>query len=167
MIFDCPEPQAPLDQGDIIDSCPIVRIAAFDPLDPDSPDVQSSLERVVVLTQTCDLLQSKVSRVVVAVAIDASTVIAEGLLKASDIRGPDRSGRVYGWHFLPASTDVGLPELIIDLRQVDTVPLDLLQQLCRDGHRNARLRPLFREHLAKHFGDTYSRIGLPEPYATE
>jgi len=25
----------------------------------------------------------------------------------------------------------------------------------------------YREHLAKHFADTFSRIGLPEPYETE
>jgi hypothetical protein len=29
------------------------------------------------------------------------------------------------------------------------------------------IQPLYREHLAKHFADTYSRIGLPEPYETE
>jgi hypothetical protein len=31
----------------------------------------------------------------------------------------------------------------------------------------ARLQPLYREHLAKHFADAYSRIGLPAPYETE
>jgi len=25
---------------------------------------------------------------------------------------------------------------------------------------------LYREHLANHFADTFSRIGLPEPYDT-
>jgi len=33
--------------------------------------------------------------------------------------------------------------------------------------RRARVQPLYREHLAKHFADTYSRIGLPEPYPTD
>jgi hypothetical protein len=34
------------------------------------------------------------------------------------------------------------------------------------GHRRARLQSLYREHLAKHFADTFSRIGLPRPYET-
>ena len=29
------------------------------------------------------------------------------------------------------------------------------------------LQPLYREHLAKHFADSYRRIGLPEPYETD
>lgn len=38
---------------------------------------------------------------------------------------------------------------------------------CQRGLRRARIQPLYREHLAKHFADTYSRIGLPEPYSTD
>ncbi len=29
------------------------------------------------------------------------------------------------------------------------------------------LQSPYREHLAKHFADTFSRIGLPEPYESE
>ncbi len=43
----------------------------------------------------------------------------------------------------------------------------LLTTLCQRGPRKARVQPLYREHLAKHFADTYSHIGLPEPYATD
>jgi hypothetical protein len=34
------------------------------------------------------------------------------------------------------------------------------------GQPRARLQPLYREHLAKHFADGFSRIGLPRPYET-
>jgi hypothetical protein len=33
-------------------------------------------------------------------------------------------------------------------------------------HRLARIQTPYREHLAKHFADTFSRIGLPQPYET-
>jgi hypothetical protein len=59
-----------------------------------------------------------------------------------------------------------MPESIVDLRQLHTVRLDLLVALCLRGQRRVRLQPLYREHLAKHFADTYSRIGLPDPYDT-
>jgi len=42
----------------------------------------------------------------------------------------------------------------------------LLRELCRAGKRRARLQTPYREHLAKHFADTFSRIGLPRPYET-
>jgi hypothetical protein len=36
-----------------------------------------------------------------------------------------------------------------------------------DPAAGARLLSPYREHLAKHFADTFSRIGLPEPYDTK
>lgn len=63
----------------------------------------------------------------VAIVHEAQVLVEEGIIKAGDIRGPIRAGRVYGWYFLPSS----------------------------------------EEHLAKHFADTFSRIGLPQPYETD
>ena len=59
-----------------------------------------------------------------------------------------------------------LNEMIVDLRQLHTVDVSHLRHLCQSGHRKARIKPIYREHLAKHFADTYSRIGLPRPYET-
>src|SRR5262249_12358720 len=101
------------------------------------------------------------------VVMDAQELVDQKLLKREDIRGPIRAGRVFGWYFLPKTADLGLPEMIVDLRQLHTVRLDLLTDLCRRGQRRARVQPLYREHLATHFADTYSRIGLPEPYPTD
>jgi hypothetical protein len=115
------------------------------------------------LTQTCDLTNQKAHNAVCAVVIDAQVMVDKQLLKPADIKGPIRAGRVFGWYFLPKNTDLGLPEMIVDLRQLHTVRLDLLTALCRRGQRKARVQPLFREH----FADTYSRIGLPAPYETE
>ncbi len=120
-----------------------------------------------MLTQTCDLALGKVPDVLVAALLDAGSLVAEGLLKAADVRGPIRGGRVYGWYFLPKNEELGLPESIVDLRRLHSARLDLLTALCQRGQRRAHIQPLYREHLAKHFADTYSRIGLPEPYPTD
>jgi hypothetical protein len=98
---------------------------------------------------------------------NAQALVDQGLLKAADIRGPIRAGRVFGWYFLPKDDALGLPEMIVDLRRLHTVRLDLLTALCQCGQRRARVQPLYREHLAKHFADTYSRIGLPAPHETD
>jgi hypothetical protein len=167
MIYRHPGPEEPIDQGDIIDACPLVTLDTADPSVVDVLPVRHSLERVLVLTQTCDLAQLRATRVVVAVAHEAQRLVDQGLLKPADVRGPIRGGRVFGWYFLPKCAESGLPESIVDLRQLHTVALDLLVALSRRGQRRVRLQPLYREHLAKHFADTYSRIGLPEPYDTE
>ena len=65
-----------------------------------------------------------------------------------------------------ADAALGLPEMIADLRRLHTVKLDVLRALCAAGRRAGRVQPLYREHLAKHFADTFSRIGLPRPYET-
>ena len=167
MIYRRPPQEDALDQGDIIEGCPLLYLGRFNPDDFTSLDTEHALQRVVVLSQTCDLAQGKIRDVAVAPLLDAQALVDQGLLKPTDIRGPIRGGRVWGWYFLPKSDELGLPESIVDLRQLHTVRLDLLTALCRRGQRRARIQPLYREHLAKHFADTYSRIGLPEPYPTD
>lgn len=167
MIYNLPAPDAPIDQGDIIDDCPILLVARFEAGALVLPEIDYALARVMVLTQTCDLANQKATHATVAVVYVAQTLVDQGLLKRADIRGPIRAGRVYGWYFLPRNVDFGLPEMIVDLRQLHTVRVDLLLALCRRGQRRARVQPLYREHLAKHLADTYSRIGLPQPYETE
>jgi hypothetical protein len=167
VIYASPSVQDPVDQGDIIDSCPILQIASFDPSAPSSPKVSCSMHRVIVLTQTCDLASRKTQRATVAIAHDAQFLVDQKLIKSADVRGPIRAGRVFGWYYLPSAPELGLVELIVDFRQLFTVPLDVLQVLCMSGQRKVRIEALYRAHLAKHFADTYRRIGLPEPYTTE
>lgn len=167
MIFRLPTPEEAIDQGDIIDECPLFYVSQFDSTRLFAPEVRCVPSRVVVLTQTCDLANGKTDQALCAVARDAETLIRDRLLKASEIRGPIRAGRVYGWYFLPKEPSLALPELVVDFHHLHSVRLDLLVALCRQGKRRARIQPLYREHLAKHFADTFSRIGLPEPYPTD
>ena len=167
MIYIRPDTVAPIDQGDLFAQCPIATIERFDPQDPGGPLVNASLAIVVVLTQTCDLAQARTSRATVAIAHSAEELINQGRLKSADVRGPIRSARVYGWYFLPSSSEFGIPELIVDFRNLHTVSISVLDSLRSIGFRKGRVLSPYREHLAKHFADTYSRIGLPEPYQTE
>lgn len=166
MIYDLPKADDSLDQGDIIDACPLAQVVTM----PDDPKQTSrgsvSQSRVIVLTQTCDLAQDKTPFVNVAEVYDAQNLVDNGILKPTDIKGPLRAGRVWGWYFLPADAALALPEMIVDFRRLYTLPLALLRGLCQGGQRRGRVRILYREHLAKHFADTFSRIGLPRPYET-
>jgi hypothetical protein len=167
MIYGETTPSDSIDQADIIDGCPLIFVSRFDLDRLDEIEIEFVPTRVLVLTQTCDLANRKTSIVTVAIVHDAQFLVSERLLKPADIRGPIRAGRVFGWYFLPASARLGLPEMVVDLRQLHTVRDDILTALCQRGRRRARLLSPYREHLAKHFADTFSRIGLPEPYESE
>lgn len=165
MIYDRPDPGDPLDQGDLIEGCPVVGIDAYD-LTLDELEFDQEPHRVLIVTQTCDFANAKVTGAVVAEAFDAQFLVETGVVKADQVRTKMRQGQMWGLYFLPADAALGLPEMVVDLRRLHTVRLDLLRDICRAGRRRGRVRPLYREHLAKHFADTYSRIGLPRPYET-
>jgi hypothetical protein len=160
--------QESISQGDVIEACPIFALEASGAeIDLNAPASRWE-ERVVVLTQSCDLAQNKVTRVLVAVVRSAQELVAQGVLKASAIRDHVRRGLVYGWYFLPVAPEpVALPECLVNLHDLHTVSRAVLERLIANGKRVCRIVTPYREHLAQHFAVTYMRIGLPEPYATE
>jgi hypothetical protein len=131
-----------VDQGDIFDDCPIALFESVPVPGAATVELTSELRRVYVLTQACDLAQHKVSNVVVAPVLDASQLVADGKLKASEVSGNIRAGRVHGWYFLPKSLSLGLPESIVDFRTLHTVRFDVLEQLSRAGKRIGHLESL-------------------------
>lgn len=166
MIYKAITPSIPLTQGDIIEDCPLVYV---EKLPSESGATQfaqgESRERVLVLTQACDLANTKTFKVQVAIVHETEHLVQAGILKGQTVREQVRRHQVFGWYFLPASDEI--PECLVDLRDVHTVPRELLEMLVNSGHRRVTLISPYREHLAQHFGVTYSRIALPEPYATQ
>jgi len=165
LIYRPAPPDEAVSQGDIFDECPIL---FWDDAGPDVGARMASVTvrvRAVVLTQACDLAQQKATRVLVAVVHGAQSLIDRGVLKSNLIRDQLRSHRVYGWYFLPAGP--ALPESVVDLRDLHTLPRRLLERLATEGKRVCRVATPYREHLAQHFATTYSRIGLPTPYETQ
>jgi hypothetical protein len=165
VIYHALAPHEPLSQGDIIDGCPI--FGAEEVSAALAPQAQATrwLVRAIVLTQACDLAQSKTNKVLVAVVHDAEDLIRKGVMKASAVRDHVRRGMVYGWYFLPAApAPMELPESIVDLRDVHTMSRRVLEHLVAQGRRIGRFTTPYREHLAQHFTVTYARIGLPEPF---
>ncbi len=164
MIYESPSADVSLSQGDVIDDCTVLAWKPFQAGSTES-DVGEYSVRVVVITQACDLAQTKSDRVLVAVVHVAQSLVDRGVLKAPQIRDQIRTHRVYGWYFLPAGD--GVPESVVDLRDLHTVPRTMLEELIADGKRLSRIVTPYREHLAQHFATTYSRIALPEPYETQ
>jgi hypothetical protein len=156
---------APLTHGDIVVGCTIIRFeSAHEGVIPRWILAQST-ERVLILTQACDIANGKVTRLQVAVVQDVEDVVALGQISRATIRDHVRLHRAFGLYFLP-EWEGHLSESIVDLRNIHTVPLKMLEELAQKGNR-VRLGTPYREHLAQHFAVTYSRIALPEPYQTK
>lgn len=168
MMYATPPVEEPLTQGDMLDCCPIFGLEVpASGVDLDASPARWR-ERVIVLTQACDLAQAKSTKVLVALLHPAQLLVERGVLKAAAIRDQVRRALVHGWYFLPAAAaPLPLPESIVDLRDLHTVPRAVLERLIAEGKRPCRLLPPYREHLAQHFAVTYMRIGLPAPYETE
>ena len=155
-MFVVPEKDVPLTQGDVLDECPLVSLEGDGPLDDlQSLPIKQWMSRVVVLTQACDLVQMKSNVVLVAQIIEAQALVDRGVLKGVTIRDQVRRHQVFGWYFLPAATaPVPLPESIVDLRDIHSVPRVVLEELIARqtrGHSPFAVprtpRPAFRRHL--------------------
>lgn len=125
MIHVRPSPNEAVDQGDLIDNLAVSGVRAATVAALEQADVEAYARRVVVLTQTCDFAQAKTTVVNVAEVFEAEALVQRGILKAADVRGPLRGARVWGFYFLPADAALGLPEMIVDLHRLHTVPLRL------------------------------------------
>ena len=54
-MFQRPPLESPLDQGDILEACPVLVIAEYDEESNSPTTTRFDRRRVIVLTQTCDL----------------------------------------------------------------------------------------------------------------
>jgi hypothetical protein len=165
MIYEQRGADEPLSQGDIIDECPIVFWEVTGRPEDPKPESATTQARVVVLTQACDLAQTRATRVLVAAVHQVQHLVDQSVLKAQMVRDQIRTHRVYGWYFLSAGAP--MPESLVDLRDLHTIPRAMLERLIQEGKRVCRLQTPYREHLSQHFSTTYGRIGLPEPYPTQ
>jgi hypothetical protein len=165
-MYDAVGSNSVLTQGDVLDECPVYTLVPADDSRGELLPRVFNL-RVIVLTQACDLAQTKSNRVVVAPVYPAERYVHEGLLKPTQIRDSIRTHKTFGLYFLPeAPPPIAFPESIVDLRDLHTVPRVTLEELAAKGQRVTRLVTPYREHLARRFAVTYMRVALPEPFAT-
>src|SRR5215203_6155302 len=115
-------------QADIIDGMSLFSLPDDVPATDDLEDESIHwIARVIVMTQSCDLVQGKGRRIVVAPVHVAREFVEKGLIRESVVRDQIRRHLMFGWYFLPANTTpVEIPESLIDLRDLHTVPFALL-----------------------------------------
>ena len=151
-----------LEQGDIIENCPI-SVATETETEDGRWKLQWEERDLVVLSQSCDLIKGreKLSEVLMAAVWKQSEL--SGHLATTKGLEDARRGNLPGVHLLAASDFPGTVSeiLVVDFRRVSTLPLTFLRKRVLQQQRRLRLLPPYREHLSQAFARFFMRVGLP------
>lgn len=152
----------PLLQGDFIYSCPVV----VPPAAIESERVSAEVIEydVVIMSQSCDLVQRKLDLVLVCPIWPLSEFEKRsGFFRSRNGKEALRQGNVPGYHLLNRCGIDGFKTeyLAVDFRSVYSVPFDFLIDLARRKGKRLRLLSPYREHLSQAFARFFMRVGLP------
>jgi len=148
-------------QGDFIRDCPVV----IPPSEiSDEIDVKIINYNVVVMSQSCDLVQRKLDLVLVCPIWPLSDFEKRSdFFESKEGKEALRRGNVPGYHLLNKCEieEFKTDYLIVDFRSVYSVPFNFLLELSKKRGSRMRLLPPYREHLSQAFARFFMRVGLP------
>ncbi len=167
-------PSREITQGDIIQNCPIPLVGAdiykaLMLIDDDNSD-DSEIETietiecdVVVLTQACDMFNSKVDSVVLCPVWKLSEMVKKEPFNGAKVRERLRTGRLPAYHLLNESTakEYVMDFCVVDFHKLYTLPKAFLEEYVSKLERRIRVLPPYREHLSQAFARYFMRVGLP------
>lgn len=156
--------KTPLSQGDIFFNCPIV-VPEYTPTE-DTRELKAQIEEynVVVLTQSCDLINNKINIALVSPVYTLSQLITEDPEFTSKRKKEKlRQGDYHSLHMLQDPSKKGFPKeiYIVNFHSVFGAPISLLNDLMTTQKRRLTLLSPYKEHLSQSFARFLMRVGLP------
>lgn len=128
----------------------------------DSPAIEVVTADVMVVSQSCDLVQKKTEWVTVAQYERWEAVSAEmGSSKRRDLQKQVRRGLIPHWALLNRH-DPMLDWSIVDFRQLFTLPRSYLEAHAASIGPRLRMQSPYREAVAQAFARYFMRVALPE-----
>jgi len=174
----CEPPQYPwyaavsgdgLEQGDILRCCPVFQIPP-ETLRLDTTDVKVEVfeRNVIVVSQSCDLVirhggKCNLDEVILCPIYSKSELRSDPRFGKEEEWENARKGRFPGYHVLNRCelAAIRMDFMLVDLRQVYSLPVALVRQLAAAQSPRIRLLPPYREHLSQAFARFFMRVGLP------
>jgi hypothetical protein len=158
-----------LAQGDILLHCPVARVETFAHPLPDDLEVVVDRHHLIMLSQSCDLVNDKVDDVLLAAVLDYRDLVArEGnanpVVKSKKFRKGAVDGNLPSYSLLPPFD--GVPNFewsLVDFHHLFTLPKVYAEEFAEAAGARLRLVPPYREHLAQAFSRYMMRVGLPTP----
>lgn len=163
-------PEVSISQGDIFLNAPVA--SAFPELEYNDGEwklvnatVNAEVMNFVVLNQACDLENKPPETVIVAEVIDAFVGEVEPGVRRKDLLSEIHAGRrprymLIGEH-ISEKEALCINYQVVDLASIYTLPYAVLDEMRKHTDGRLRLNTPHRELLNQHFGNYYSRIGLP------
>ncbi|MDX2305598.1 MAG: hypothetical protein NW226_22510 [Microscillaceae bacterium] len=157
-----------LHQGDFIRDCPII-VPPKDLEEGKTYDLQADIMDVIILSQSCDLENSKTEIVLVCpffTFFDYKESLQPGEQKKEAVKKHFerlKQGIQPNYHLLNKDKNKGLDDyLIVDFRNVYGIHIEFLQEYVKSLENRVRLLPPYREHLSQAFARFFMRVGLPQ-----
>ena len=175
--------ETPITQGDLILSCPVLDWKGV------SDQAEVAFEArlaglseckqvdVVVLTQACDLQNSKVSSAIVCQHYSVQDYKSALNSQRTDQGKEPLTSREwqkfcsdvcsgYRWHLAMLNAkELGFVRTecrIVDFHKIFSIPVEFLNDFCKATRRDRlALLPPYREHLSQAFARFFMRVGLP------
>ena len=157
---------AGLEQGDILESCPVFLPRADLPTaEPDTIFLDEEVRDVIVVSQSCDLVagREKVSEVLLCPLWLRAQLVAPHYLATARGMEEARRGVLPGFHLLAASDAAGFERevRVVDFRRLYSLPVAFFRRQAEKSGSRLRLLPPYREHLSQAFARFFMRVGLP------
>lgn len=156
-----------LRQGDYLPKCLVPKFSpdfAGDSVTEDIQEILVSEFDLMVLTQSCDLENSKARFVAMSPIYSISEFkklnpAFENKGKCNEIR----KGRIEGLHLLasPEEPSDNQKALVVDFREIYSLPFSYLEKHASRMGPRWRLRSPFLEHFSQTFARFFMRVGLP------
>lgn len=162
---------ADLLQGDVLSKCPVFlpHGELKWPLPTDSsPNFRAELVDLIVLTQSCDLVNDKISEVLLARVVSWAHIVRDEVeqgneaIKSSKFRKQLVDGTVPSLSLLhKREQEPRLEWSVVTFQWLYTLPKSFLCDFAVSLGPRLRLRSPYREHLAQAFARYFMRVGLP------
>jgi hypothetical protein len=155
-----------LAQGDLLQQVLLPFISSSD---PNRPEIVLERTAAVVLTQTCDLENQKVTQVLLGAVVEYDSYAEAERLRGNYFVASRRfrkavlEGALPPLAVLRPSDAAGVPFewSLVDFRRLYTLPLIDVRSMADSLGVRLRLRSPYREHLAQSFARFHMRVGLP------
>ena len=163
-----------IQQGDILPDFPVVLATLDEDLIQDAlhglriePPAETLLVDVIVLSQSCDIANEKVTSIVLAPLMDFSLWLSQVAPKSSQRKSLEasiRKGQVNYTYVLPGESIYNLPERVVDFRVLYTSSIEAIRRYIRVVSPRPRYALTDRptDALSQRFGLFFSRVAEPD-----
>lgn len=153
-----------LRQGDVLVDCAVPVVSESFSLDSDQDEVFIESRRLIVVTQSCDLVNAKSPFVALCPVHTLREFENSDARFSSKGRWEEvRRGKIEGLFLLPGIHDPqdNQDAMVVDFRLIVSLPIAYLARHAQELNGRPRLQSPYVEHFSQSFARFFMRVGLP------